>query len=133
MAVSTIQRSIQLSNEGRLYLMFSLHPQLHSDTFSIGDLSLSRILLMNCEEIPWLILVPRRTNISEWHSLSPTDQSRLHEECIQVGSIVMDLFNGDKLNTAALGNLVPQLHVHQIVRFRPVSYTHLTLPTTPYV
>jgi diadenosine tetraphosphate (Ap4A) HIT family hydrolase len=97
--------------------MFSLHPQLAADTIPIGELALSRVLLMNNAELPWLILVPRRENISEWHHLAPQDQLQLHVESMGVSSILMDLFNGDKLNTGALGNLVPQLHLHHIVRF----------------
>jgi len=91
--------------------MFSLHPQLDADTITVGDLSLSRVLLMNHSELPWLILVPRIENVSEWFELPATDQKQLHLESMLV-------FKGDKLNTGALGNLVPQLHIHHIVRFK---------------
>jgi diadenosine tetraphosphate (Ap4A) HIT family hydrolase len=98
--------------------MFSLHPQLALDTVSIGDLPLSQVLLMNSAELPWLILVPRKENISEWHSLKPKEQLQLHQESIGIGALLMTLFNGDKLNTGAIGNLVPQLHLHHVVRFK---------------
>lgn len=98
--------------------MFSLHPQLDADTIAIGDLPLSRVLLMNSAELPWLILVPRREDVSEWHRLTPQDQQQLHAESMSLGRALMDLFAGDKLNTGALGNLVPQLHVHHIVRYK---------------
>jgi len=98
--------------------MFSLHPQLDADTFTIGDLPLSRVLLMNSSELPWLILVPRREGVREWHRLSLQDQQQLHHESMGISSLLMSTFNGDKLNTGALGNLVPQLHLHHIVRFK---------------
>ncbi|MGK0374190.1 MAG: diadenosine tetraphosphate (Ap4A) HIT family hydrolase [Arenicella sp.] len=98
--------------------MFSLHPQLELDTISIGDLPLSKVLLMNNAELPWLILVPRKATISEWHSLEPNDQLQLHHESIGIGALLMTLFNGDKLNIGAIGNLVPQLHLHHVVRFK---------------
>jgi len=98
--------------------MFSLHPQLNADTIVICDLQLTRVLLMNNAELPWIILVPRRENISEWHQLITEDQLQLHQESMRVSEILMTLFNGDKLNIGALGNLVPQLHVHHIVRYK---------------
>ena len=101
--------------------MFSLHPQLDADTIAIGDLELSRVLLMNNAELPWLILVPRRDEISEWHHLQAQDQQQLHRESMKVSSLLMQLFDGDKLNTGALGNLVPQLHLHHIIRFKSDS------------
>lgn len=101
--------------------MFSLHPQLDADTCSIGELALSRILLMNCAELPWLILVPRRDNIQEWHTLDAEDQRQLHVESMGVSSVLMNLFDGDKLNIGALGNVVPQLHLHHIVRYKDDS------------
>lgn len=98
--------------------MFSLHPQLNSDTIPIGDLPLSMVLLVNSAELPWLILVPRRENISEWYNLVPKDQQQLHNESIGISSVLMNIFEGDKLNIGALGNMVPQLHVHHIVRYK---------------
>lgn len=98
--------------------MFSLHPQLERDTFSIGDLPLSRVLLVNNCEFPWVILVPRRPKTREWHNLERHDQLQLHKESMTIGEMLMNLFNGDKLNTAAIGNMVPQLHLHHIVRFK---------------
>ena len=97
--------------------MFSLHPQLDSDTITIGDLALSRVLLMNVVELPWIILVPRKDDISEWHNLATEDQLQLHQESMGVSSMLMSMFAGEKLNTGALGNVVSQLHVHHIVRY----------------
>ena len=98
--------------------MFSLHPQLAADNFEVGQLSLSKVLLMNNASLPWVILVPQQQGIREWYELKTEDQLQLHYESMQIGEALMREFNGDKLNTGALGNLVPQLHVHHIMRFK---------------
>jgi diadenosine tetraphosphate (Ap4A) HIT family hydrolase len=98
--------------------MFSLHPQLEADTLTIGELNLSRVLLMNNAELPWLILVPRRGDVSEWHNLTAPDQLQLHLESMRLGAVLMSKFKGDKLNTGVIGNMVPQLHLHHVVRFK---------------
>ena len=99
--------------------MFELHPQLNIDTFTIGDLPLCRILMMNDKQFPWLILVPKRSFIREVYELNENDRSVLQEESSRISELLMDHFKGDKLNIGALGNIVPQLHIHHIVR-----YTH---------
>lgn len=98
--------------------MFELHPQLATDTITIGDLPLCRLLLINDSHYPWLILVPRRTNIQEIYQLNEDDRQQLHIESNTLSKLLMDHFNGDKLNVAALGNMVSQLHIHHIVRFK---------------
>lgn len=98
--------------------MFILHQQLQQDTFKIGHFVLSEILLINNASLPWVILVPRRENILEWHHLKPSEQLQLHKESMLISSLLMSTFNGDKLNIGALGNLVPQLHLHHVVRFK---------------
>ncbi len=95
---------------------FDLHPQLAADCHLIGDLPLSRALLLNDRRYPWVILVPRRADVREIFELSPTDRGQLLDESCHVGEWLMDAFGGDKLNIGALGNLVPQLHVHHVVR-----------------
>ena len=97
--------------------MFELHPQLDADTITIGDLPLCRVLLINDSQYPWLVLVPRRADIQETYHLDENDQQQLLNESSTLGSLLMNHFNGDKLNVAALGNMVPQLHIHHIVRF----------------
>lgn len=72
---------------------------------------------MNNAYVPWVILVPQRQDIREWHQLTKPDQLQLHKESLQLGEALMTEFKGHKLNTGALGNLVPQLHLHHIVRF----------------
>ncbi len=97
--------------------MFKLHPQLAADTLEVISLSLSKVLLMNNATLPWVILVPQREGIREWYELEPRDQRELHAESMRLSAGLMREFNGDKLNTGALGNLVPQLHLHHVVRY----------------
>lgn len=98
--------------------MFLLHPRLESDAIFLGDLPLSRLLLMNDARYPWCILVPRREDLSEVYQLGESEQQQLWRESAILGKGMMEAFGGDKLNIAALGNLVPQLHLHHIVRYR---------------
>lgn len=97
---------------------FNLHPQLVQDTHFVVDLPLCHILLMNEARYPWLILVPRRDGIREIHELLPAERLQLWEESDQVSRALSTLFQPDKLNIAALGNIVPQLHLHHIARFQ---------------
>lgn len=95
---------------------FTLHPTLARDTVEVTRLPLCRVLLMNDRRFPWLILVPERDSVREIHQLSPADRAALIEE-IALGSGVMErLFHPNKLNVGALGNIVPQLHVHIVAR-----------------
>lgn len=96
---------------------FQLHPRLVEDSFSIGDMPLSHVLLMNDERFPWFILVPRRSDIREFYELTREDRVRLQDEIAYLGQSLMCAFNGDKFNVAALGNQVPQLHVHLVIRY----------------
>lgn len=98
--------------------MFHLHEQLAADTAAVADWPLCRVLLMNDANYPWLILVPARPGISEVHHLSAQDRTLLVEEVARATDVVQRHFNADKMNVAALGNVVPQLHVHVIARFR---------------
>lgn len=98
--------------------MFQLDPKLAADTAILGDLPLCRVLLMNDSHWPWLILVPRRDNAAEICDLDVIDQHRLIDESTQVSHVMQRLFEPDKLNVAALGNQVRQLHVHHIARYR---------------
>ncbi|KIH75649.1 Diadenosine tetraphosphate (Ap4A) hydrolase [Geoalkalibacter ferrihydriticus] len=98
--------------------MFQLHPQLEADTIMLGDFPLCRLLLMNDAAYPWFILVPRRTDIREIYELDDADQAALLQESSFLARRLTAVFAADKINIAALGNLVPQLHVHHIVRYR---------------
>ncbi len=98
--------------------MFELHTQLAKDCVLLGDLSLCRVLLMNDASYPWLVLVPQREGIAELFQLPRIDQQQLLDECSAVAGALAGHFCADKMNIAALGNIVPQLHLHVIVRYR---------------
>lgn len=95
-----------------------LHPQLQQDCFVLGSFELSLLLLCNDAQYPWCILVPQRQNISEIHHLSAVEQQQLIIESSQLATVMQQSFNADKMNIAALGNMVPQLHIHHIARFQ---------------
>jgi len=95
-----------------------IHEQLLADCTVIGRFALCHLLLMNDANYPWCILVPDRQGVGEIYQLSETDQRQLLTESSHLGQTMMRLYAGDKLNIAALGNVVPQLHVHHIVRYR---------------
>ena len=97
--------------------MFELDPRLAKDCIVIGELPLCSLLMMDDARYPWFILVPRRTDCKETYQLSMEDQYQLAKESSILGQALMAMFSGDKLNTAALGNIVAQLHVHHIVRY----------------
>lgn len=98
-------------------MQFELDPRLAADTFVLGDMLQSRVLLMNDARFPWLILVPRRPNLREFLDLAATERAILMEEIAQTSAALKDATKADKLNVAALGNMVPQLHIHVIARF----------------
>lgn len=97
--------------------MFSLHPQLEKDTVEVAVWPLCRVLLMNDSTYPWLILVPQRDALREMHDLPPPDRNRLMQEMALASSLLQSATGAEKMNVAALGNMVPQLHVHVIARF----------------
>lgn len=99
-------------------MAFQLHPQLQQDSIKIAQLSLSQLLLINDSQYPWFVLVPERINISEIYQLSAIDQLQLHNESILLSQTLADLYKADKMNIATIGNIVPQLHVHHIVRYK---------------
>jgi diadenosine tetraphosphate (Ap4A) HIT family hydrolase len=97
---------------------FALDPRLAADTVAVGDLALSRVLLMDDARFPWLILVPRRSGLSEVTDLDGADAAALWDEIRLAAGVMRDLAKPDKVNVAALGNVVAQLHVHVVGRFR---------------
>lgn len=96
---------------------FTLHPQLAKDTVWVTDLALCKVLLMNDAQYPWLILVPQLADLREIYELNSEQRQILWEESDQISRVLVQLFNPTKLNIAALGNMVPQLHIHHIARF----------------
>lgn len=95
---------------------FSLHPRLAQDTEFIAALPLSQLLLVRDARYPWLILVPAKPGLKELHDLAPEARARLMEEIAETSKMLERLFTPDKINVGALGNLVPQLHIHVIAR-----------------
>ena len=100
-----------------MFDLFELDPRLAADTFLVGETPLNQVLLMNDARYPWLILVPRRGDTTEPFELSEADQAQLWRESMRLGEAMKAHFAVDKLNIAALGNQVAQLHVHHVARF----------------
>jgi len=99
-------------------MAFQLHQQLANDCRYLGDFPLSALLLSKDANYPWFILVPRQENISEAFQLSNEQQQQLNNESLMLSKTLSTLFSADKMNIAALGNMVPQLHLHHIVRYK---------------
>jgi diadenosine tetraphosphate (Ap4A) HIT family hydrolase len=95
---------------------FFLHAQLTKDTFFVKELGLSKLLWMNDSRFPWAILVPRWNHARDLIDLSPDQQHALLDEINRVSVFMKRYFKAEKLNIATLGNIVPQLHVHIVVR-----------------
>lgn len=95
---------------------FVLHPQLAADCMVLGDWPLSRLLLMNDARWPWCILVPRRAGLVELHELEGDDRARLWHESALLSRALRASVHCDRLNVAALGNRVTQLHLHHVAR-----------------
>jgi len=96
--------------------MFSLHPRLAADTFDLGALDLCQALLMNDARFPWCILVPRLPDLRDFHDVPRDRRMALHDEIERVSLALAHESRADKMNVAALGNMVPQLHIHVIAR-----------------
>ena len=96
--------------------MFELHPRLAADCFRLGRLSLSELLLMNDARFPWCILVPRIAGLRDFHDVPRGKRLLLFDEIERVSRALAEHAGAAKMNVAALGNMVPQLHVHVIAR-----------------
>jgi diadenosine tetraphosphate (Ap4A) HIT family hydrolase len=96
--------------------VFVLHPKLEADTIFVADWWVSRVLLMNDARYRWLVLVPRRAGMSELFDLSEEDRTALIEEIAHGSRLLKQITGAAKINVGALGNLVPQLHVHIVAR-----------------
>ena len=97
--------------------MFSLHPQLAQDSVLLGHMALCQVRLSLDANYPWCLLVPEREAVTEIHHLVEEDRLQLMRESCQLAEVMVGLFDPKKINVAALGNMVPQLHVHHIARF----------------
>ena len=96
--------------------MFELDERLRTDCAEVGQLVLCKVLLMKDANYPWVILVPMREGVSEIYELDDLDQEQLIWESTYVSKTMAKLFDADKMNIAALGNVVSQLHIHHVVR-----------------
>ena len=97
--------------------MAELHPQLEKDCLLLGQFKLCKLLLVKDANYPWFILVPDREAITEIYQLDESDQQQLIRESSIMAKMLVDGFSADKVNIGALGNVVPQLHVHHIARY----------------
>ncbi|MBX7173682.1 MAG: HIT family protein [Pyrinomonadaceae bacterium] len=116
---------------------FVLHPQLEKDTFFVGALNVSNILLMNDNRYPWIILVPRIHDVCDLTDLTLPQRTEFTEEINHVAGLMKQAYQPDRLNIGMLGNVVPQLHCHIIARFnedfawaKPVWGIGETIPYT---
>lgn len=98
--------------------MFKLHHRLKEDCFELGSFKLCTLLLLNNINYQWFILVPRREDVNEIFQLTEGDQHQLTRESSYLSSKLSEIFKADKMNVASLGNIVPQLHIHHIVRYK---------------
>lgn len=116
--------------------LFHLDERLAADTHDVARWGLSCVRLVDDANYPWLMLIPERPALIDFHDLGPGDLATICDEVVRASRALQALFKPDKINVAALGNLVPQLHVHVVARFtddpawpRPVWGT---LPPRPY-
>ncbi|MFA5984870.1 MAG: HIT domain-containing protein [Methylococcaceae bacterium] len=99
-------------------MSFQLHPQLQRDCIALGEFQLCQLLVVNDSQYPWFMLVPQKPEIKEIFQLSPAERAVLMEESCTLAENLKIMFQGDKINIAAIGNLVPQLHIHHVVRYQ---------------
>lgn len=117
-------------------MSFVLDERLKNDTFLLDESEQCLLLMMNDQQYPWFIVVPKKEDASEWHDLPQNQQNSIHQFCIELGKTIKEALNADKINIAALGNVVSQLHIHVIARHKedaawpgPVWGKH---PAKPY-
>jgi diadenosine tetraphosphate (Ap4A) HIT family hydrolase len=97
---------------------FHLHARLEQDCIPVGHFELCQLLMMNDSQYPWFILVPEVAGATEMYQLTKTQRALLIEESCYLAEILAGLYQADKMNIAAIGNLVPQLHIHHVVRYQ---------------
>ncbi|MGZ8919227.1 MAG: HIT domain-containing protein [Methylobacter sp.] len=99
-------------------MTFQLHPRLQQDCIDIGQVSLCRLMMMKDSQYPWFILVPEIADKQEIYQLSKAERELLLEESCYLAENLATFYKADKMNIAAIGNMVPQLHIHHIVRYK---------------
>ena len=98
--------------------MFELHADLVNGTTEVARLPLCRVQLLNDKTYPWLVLVPAKPGLKDFHDVAASDQLTLMQEIDLASRALVSLYNPDKMNVAALGNMTPQLHIHVIARYK---------------
>ena len=133
---NTTSKELTMSEQTSVSEQFKLHPQLVEDCIELASFPLCKLLLCNDSAYPWFILVPRIDDVSEIYQLDWQQQQQLLNESSLLSELLMQVFEGDKMNVAALGNVVSQLHVHHVVRYKSdVSWPKPIWgqqPLTPY-
>lgn len=99
-------------------MKFILDERIAADSFYLQDLTLCQLRMQNVQEFPWLVLIPRIPGMTELIDLSKTDQINLMDEVNYASNLLLRSFKPDKINVGALGNVVPQLHVHVVGRYK---------------
>ncbi|WP_020157462.1 MULTISPECIES: HIT domain-containing protein [Methylobacter] len=99
-------------------MAFELHPRLQQDCVEVGRFQLSRLLMMNDSQYPWFILVPEKAGLREIYQLTKPERGLLLDESSYLAENLAALYKADKMNIASIGNQVPQLHIHHIVRYQ---------------
>ncbi len=98
--------------------MLKINIDLLNNGPEIADLDLCKVILVNNAYFPWLILIPKRTECTEIIDLIPIDRAQLIEEIALISTILQEEFGPDKLNCANIGNIIPQLHIHIVARYK---------------
>lgn len=96
--------------------MSQLNARLAADTLAVGETDFVWVRYMNDQRFPWLIVVPKQANLREWFELSLSDQQKLLQLVNELSQTLQSLTNANKMNLGAIGNLVPQLHIHLVAR-----------------
>ena len=95
---------------------FELNDRLEADSIAVAALELCDVRLMNDSRYCWLLLIPRRGGVEEWHELAEADAIQLSREVRKISAVLKSFTGADKINVAAIGNMVRQMHVHVVSR-----------------
>ncbi|WNK01259.1 HIT family protein [Thalassospiraceae bacterium LMO-JJ14] len=96
--------------------MFQLHPVLENDSLAILETDTLLVRLIDDARFPWALIVPKIAGVTELHELSDAHYIEAMEMARKLGAVLKSAFHADKINTAAIGNMVAQLHIHVVAR-----------------
>ncbi|MBT7442706.1 MAG: HIT family protein [Methylococcales bacterium] len=99
-------------------MAFEIDPTLDADTIHLGDFPLCECRLLNNQTLPWIILVPKVEGLQELYELSDEMYQQFSTESLHVARVLKYSFHADKMNIAAIGNVVSQLHIHHVARYQ---------------